>query len=176
MSLLAEVARRLQIAELRFALIGAEALSLRGASRSTLDRDLLTTDRRALEAALWQPLIESGAHCEVRRGDPDDPLAGVVRFSAAGERPVDLIVGRHLWQSQLLERAEWMDLGDVTLPVPRAADLILLKLYAGGGQDAWDIAQVLDGEDRELLVTEVELRLDDLPKDSRHLWERILAS
>ncbi len=176
MSLLAEVVRRLQHAEIRCALIGAEALSLRAASRSTLDRDLLTTDLRSLDSALWKPLIDSGIHCDVRRGDAEDPLAGVVRIAAAGERPVDLIVGRYAWQTRILERAEMLDLGDVVLPVPRASDLILLKLFAGGGQDAWDIAQLLAADDRAEAVAEVERQLADLPADARLLWERILRN
>jgi hypothetical protein len=176
MSLLATVVRQLQIAEIRCALIGAEALSLRAASRSTLDRDLLTTDRRALETALWQPLIDAGIRCDVRCGDREDPLAGVVRFTAAGERPVDLIVGRHSWQTRIVERSELLDLGDVALPVPPASDLILLKLFAGGGQDAWDVAQLLAGEDRDGVIVEVEQQLAELPAEARLLWERILAS
>lgn len=176
MSLLAEVARRLHLAEIRCALIGAEALALRAASRSTLDRDLLTTDRRSLDASLWQPLRDAGIRYEVRHGDPEDPLAGVVRITAAGERPVDLIVGRHSWQTRIVERSEMLDLGDVVLPVPRASDLILLKLFAGGGQDAWDVAQLLAGEGRDGVVVEVERQLADLPAEARLLWERILRN
>lgn len=51
MSLLARVVTHLDAAGIRCALIGAEALALRGASRATLDRDLLTTDRGALDGA-----------------------------------------------------------------------------------------------------------------------------
>lgn len=176
MSLLVDVVGQLEKSGIRCALIGAEALSLRGASRSTLDRDLLTTDPRSLAEALWAPLRISGSRCKIRRGDAEDPLAGVVRFTAEGERPVDLIVGRQIWQTRILERAEFLDLGELSLPVPRAADLVLLKLYAGGGQDAWDIAQLLAGEGRAPLVAEVEMRLDELPPEARLLWNRILTS
>ena len=176
MSLLAEVVERLESKGIRCALIGAEALALRGSSRATLDRDLLTTDPRALDAALWIPFSASGAQFDIRRGDAEDPLAGVVRFLAEGERPVDLIVGRHAWQSRILERAEVLDLGEVRVAVPRTADLILLKLYAGGPQDAWDVAQLLADDDRAALVAEVEGRAADLPDDSRQLWRKILTS
>ena len=176
MSLLAEIVGQLERGNIRCALIGAEALSLRGMSRSTLDRDLLTTDPRSLDEDFWRPLLGLGVQYDVRLGDAEDPLAGVVRFSAEDQRPVDLIVGRHSWQTRVLERAEILHLGEVSLPVPRAADLILLKLYAGGAQDAWDIAQLLAGEDLEPLIAEVEVRLDDLPADARLLWSRILTS
>ncbi len=175
MSLLAAIVGHLERAEIRCALIGAEALSLRGVSRSTLDRDLLATDPRSLDVGFWGSLALPGVHLEVRRGDAEDPLAGVVRFSKEGERPVDLIVGRHGWQTRILERAETLDLGELSMAVPRPADLILLKLYAGGPQDAWDIAQLLAAEDREPVIAEVETRLHELPSDTRRLWQKILA-
>lgn len=174
MTLFAVVLARLDEVGIRCSLIGAEALALRGASRATLDRDLLTTDHRALDAAIWAPLADSGAEVDVRRGDDDDPLAGVVRIRAGNERPVDLIVGRYDWQTRVLDRSEILDLGEVRVAVPRAADLVLLKLFAGGPQDAWDIAQLLSDDQRAVLISEVDSRIGELPDDSRRLWRNIL--
>lgn len=176
MTLLAQVVERLRERRIPCALIGAEALALRGVSRATADRDLLATDLHALEPALWAGLGGPGVRLEIRRGDADDPLAGVVRFGADGERPVDLIIGRGDWQSRILHRAPQLDLGEVTVAVPGAADLILLKLYAGGPQDAWDIAQLLHADDRGAFIGEVEERLEELPADCRRLWERLLPA
>lgn len=175
MSLLAGVAARLEARGVRFALVGAEALALRGASRATVDRDLLTTDPRTLDVALWGSLAERGVEVEARRGDSADPLAGVVRFRAPDERPVDLVVGRPGWLTRVVERAELLDLDELRIGVPRAADLILLKLYAGGPQDAWDVMQLLGATEREQLLLEVESRLAELPADCGALWQRILA-
>ncbi len=176
MTLLARVVGRLGDSGIACALIGAEALALRGVSRATADRDLLATDPQALEPALWVGLGEAGVRIDIRRGDVDDPLAGVVRFAADDERPVDLIVGRAEWQTRILHRAPRLDLGEVAVAVPEAADLVLLKLYAGGPQDAWDIAQLLNGDDRDLIADEVRLRLGDLPPDCRRLWETLLPA
>lgn len=175
LNLLATVVAKLDERGILCALIGAEALALRGVSRATADRDLLVTDLGALDAALWSSLNGEGAEVEIRRGEADDPLAGVVRFRAEGDRPVDLIVGRHEWQTRLLERSEILDLGDVRVAVPRSADLVLLKLFAGGPQDAWDIAQLLADEDRLSLVREIEGRIRELPEEARRLWQKILA-
>lgn len=60
-----------------------------------------------------------------------------------------------------------------SVPVARAADLILLKLYAGGGKDAWDITQLLAVLD-DSVITEVDECLADLQQDARDLWQRIL--
>jgi hypothetical protein len=59
-------------------------------------------------------------------------------------------------------------------PVVRAADLVLLKLYAGGLQDAWDVQQLLARPFREELTREVEERLSDLPARCQDLWQKIL--
>lgn len=175
MSLLARVARTLELAGIRYALIGAAALSLHGVSRSTLDQDLLTVDPASLDPDRWQELARNGVEVDIRRGDLTDPLAGVARFTLPGERPVDLVVGRGRWQAKVLERARRMRVGDVELPVLSAADLVLVKLYAGGPQDAWDIHQLLAGSEPEPLVTAVEAHLPELPRRCQQLWQRIRA-
>jgi hypothetical protein len=58
------------------------------------------------------------------------------------------------------------------LPTVTTSDLILLKLAAGGGQDAWDIGRLLNIAS-EKVIAEVEERLPDLQKDARELWQRI---
>jgi hypothetical protein len=174
-SLLAEVLGALAGAGIRAALIGGEALALRGASRATADSDLLTADERVLQSHLWKALERAGAKVEVRHGDADDPLKGVVVFRAEGERPVDLIVGRHRWQEEIVRRAEPMEFDGAQMAVPGAADLILLKLYAGGPQDAWDVAQLLATGERAALAAEVERHLPELPAECRTLWRSIRA-
>lgn len=175
LSLLARLVSALERAGVPHALIGAAALAAHGVSRSTLDIDLLAMDPRCLDRGLWQPLRREGISAEVRRGDEADPLAGVVAFAAPGERPVDLVVGKRAWQRSVLERAEAGRFEEVALPLVRAADLILLKLFAGGPQDAWDIAELLAAGDRMALTAEVESHLTELPTEARALWQRLRA-
>ncbi len=52
----------------------------------------------------------------------------------------------------------------------------LLGIHAGGGQDAWDVAQLLAGDGQLSLVAEVDMRLDELPPKARVLWKRTLSS
>jgi hypothetical protein len=147
-------------------------MSVHGVGRSTLDLDLLTTEARVLDATMWILIGESGARVDIRRGDAEDPLAGIIRFETAGEAAVDLVVGRGAWQERILSRARRVRLSGFDLSVVLPADLILLKLYAGGPQDAWDIEQLLGAGDRAALVLEVESRLGELPADASALWER----
>ena len=89
---------------------------------------------------------------------------------------MDLVVGKTAWQARALERAAPSTVADVEVPVVGVADLVLLKLYAAGPQDAWDVAQLLEAGDRQALVAEVEATLSALPEDSRRLWARVVDS
>jgi hypothetical protein len=131
------VSRVLDAAEGSYALIGAHAMAVRGYARFTVDIDLLTTDTRVLDAATWIPLVEQGARVDRRRGDDDDPLAGVVHIVLADDTNVDVVVGRWAWEQQVVARAERMTVLGVTIAVPPTSDLILLKL-AAGGRSLWD--------------------------------------
>lgn len=170
MTLLDRVVRLLADLEIHHTLIGAAALAARGVARSTYDIDLLTMDSRALAPDVWQPLRDSGATVDVRRGDDDDPLAGVVRIEQPGERPIDIIVGKHRWQARAVERAERLP---GTVPVVTARDLVLLKLYAGGTQDLWDIRELLEMPGGDRLITEVSEDLVELPRVMHVRWAQI---
>jgi hypothetical protein len=172
-TLLARVTAFLAEHHVANALIGAAALAAHGVSRSTLDQDLLVTDVRVLAASFWQALAAE-AEIDVRRGDTEDPLAGVVRIACTGERDVDVVVGRHHWQHEVLSRAH--RLGDEPMYVVDKADLILLKLYAGGIQDRWDIEQLLALDAREEAIAMVDDRIAALPAHSRELWASLRRS
>lgn len=88
-----------------YALIGASALSVHGVIRSSIDFHLLGVERSCLDRRTWSGLEAEGVSVEVRQGDPQDPLAGVVRFGVPDELPVDLVVGKFSWQRTLLDRA-----------------------------------------------------------------------
>lgn len=171
MSLLEEVSATLEAAGVRHALIGAGALAVYGVSRSTADLDLLVADQACLSVDLWSGLQSRSIEVEIRKGDWTDPLAGVVRLRTAGELPLDVVVGKYAWQARLLERSE---VKGCQAAVVRASDLVLLKLYAGGLQDSWDVLQLLARPFRDDLVREVESRLADLPLSCSDLWRKLL--
>ncbi|MFA5908352.1 MAG: hypothetical protein WC815_06230 [Vicinamibacterales bacterium] len=154
------------------ALIGASALAARGVARSTYDIDLLTTDGQVLEPGLWQSLSSDGLRIDIRRGDADDPLGGVVRVETADERPVDVILGKLAWQQRAVERAELVAGGP---PVVLARDLVLLKLYAGGPQDLWDVRELLRQPERVQLASDVTADLAELPSEMRERWQSLRA-
>ena len=158
------VARYLAERGVSFALIGARAMALRGMLRSSLDTDFLTTDGSVLSGEFWRDL--ANANADVRRGDLTDPLAGVVRIVIADER-VDVVVGKYKWQRSVVERAEPV----LDFPVVQTADLVLLKLFAGGPQDMWDVHALLASE--PMIAAAVDGRVLDLPGDAQEAWRRV---
>jgi len=108
------------------------------------------------------------------QGDHDDPLAGGVRLSREGERTVDVVVGRQEWQREIIEAAPALSIGDATLRIVRPSGLVLLKLHAGGPQDAWDVRALMESlEQVGALEEEVERMLPHLPPECLRLWKRL---
>jgi hypothetical protein len=170
MKLLDDVSGLLDAHGVSHALIGAAALAAAGVARSTYDVDLLTGDSRVLQRDLWNGLRELGASIEIRRGDEEDPLGGVVRIESGTDRPVDLIVAKHNWQIRAVQRAARPAGGP---PVVMPADLILLKLYSGGTQDLWDIRELLRLPEGANWAAAVEADLVALPESMRDRWKLV---
>ena len=167
------IVRRLESLGVSYALIGGHAVGLRGHPRMTLDYDFLTTDQRVLQSPFWVSLERTGARVDARRGDLDDPLAGVVHITLSDRVEVDIVVGKWKWEQGVIDRAEVLDAGGLRIPVPRTSDLILLKLSAGGALDLQDVIVLLELSNRETVVREVNERIIDLPPDAVQVWQRL---
>jgi hypothetical protein len=144
-----------------------------GVVRASDDIDVLVTDRRCLEPATWAELADAHDPPEIHHGDSDDPLAGVVWLAPPQATRIDIVVGRSDWQDGVLTRAPRIPLLGTSIPVVLPVDLVLLKLYAGGPQDAWDVDQLLDAVPG--LESDVTPRLTILPAECTSLWNRIVA-
>ncbi|MCL6641044.1 MAG: hypothetical protein K6T92_06685 [Candidatus Rokubacteria bacterium] len=172
MTLLPAVTELLRRRGTRHAVIGAAALAVHGVSRATRDIDLLVADPACLERPYWAGLEPATATVAIYPGAADDPLAGAVRVRGPAGPPLDVVVGRGSWVAGALERATVHEIEGLPVPVVTRADLVLLKLYAGGPQDAWDIEQLIAEADADTLA-EVEDRLAALPEEACRLWRRI---
>lgn len=175
MKIVDRVCRVLEAMNAPYALIGGRAVAVRGHPRMTIDYDFLTTDRRVLQREIWSDLERDGVTVDARRGEWDDPLAGVVHLAFADGTEADIVVAKWKWEEGVIERAELLDVGGVELPVPRASDLILLKLSAGGILDLQDVVALLAVGDRDVLVREVDERIGDLSPEAQDAWKRIVA-
>ena len=170
MSLLQVVCTYLEERNLLAAVIGAYALSAHGIARATQDIDLLMVEPQVLRPDFWSDL-NPDVEIEIRHGESDDPLGGVVRL-VQGDEEVEVIVGKQAWMRPMLDRRISLQVRGETLSVVDAADLVLLKLFAAGPQDKVDTQLLLEGHG-DKLRREVERRLADLPAEMRTVWTEV---
>lgn len=122
-----------------FAVIGGIAVSFRGEPRMTADLDLvaaLDVDGaldllQALPSSKLEPLFDDVE--DVVRSSFIVPLRH--RETGIG---VDLAVGLSGFERRLIERATEEAVGDTTVPVATAEDLLLMKMLAGRARDVED--------------------------------------
>lgn len=169
MTLLGRALSYLESRNVTSALIGGGALAVHGVARATEDLDLLAVETRILDPAFWTEWSGPGEP-EPRRGDAEDPLAGVVRLADTGSA-VDVIVGKEAWMPAVLARRFFVVLSGEKVPVVEAADLVLTKLAARGPLDLLDVRLLLGGISG--LGGQVEERLAGLPSSLREAWSRI---
>ncbi|NHZ73177.1 MAG: hypothetical protein GWP16_01750 [Nitrospirae bacterium] len=74
---------------------------------------------------------------------------------------------------QVTDRARPVAIQGARITVAEPADLVLLKLYAAGPQDRWDIQQILAAQETEGVLASVEERLEDLPPECSALWRSL---
>jgi hypothetical protein len=159
LTLAARVIEHLRAHGIPGAIVGGVAMALHGIARATADLDVLVVAASVLDARFWEALgPEVDRH--VRKGDASDPLEGLVRCVERGTI-VDVVVGGSDWMRAVVGRAVERDLAGETLPVVDAADLILLKLYAGGPQDLLDARLLLRAQ--PALGDEVRRRAGSAP-------------
>lgn len=126
-------------------IIGAIALAAHRYVRATRDLDLGINVSIKDLSRIHRCLIDQGYHAELRLPDLDDPLGGVIDVSGPfgmvqivnyGDRFPAVI-------EDALRQQEQQDHAVTTLPVSPLAQLVAMKLYAGGWKSMTDIVELL---------------------------------
>jgi predicted nucleotidyltransferase len=145
----------LESAGVSYAVIGAMAAAVHGVVRASVDADLLISIAVPGMTDLARRLTESGFDVELRRGDPDDPIAGMLVVRDSHGNQVDMLVGLRGAEPALFGRAIEVPLAGAQLRIVGREDFIAMKAYAGGPKDLMDaqraIAAADDSLDRALL-------------------------
>ena len=142
---LARFSKELEARNLRYALIGGLAASIRGRVRATEDVDLIlmcSLDQaldfvESLRQSDFAPLIDN--YQEIARSAL---LIPVVQQTSGTQ--LDLAIGLSGFEHEIVERADPMMINDVEIFVATAEDLLLLKLLAGRPQDLQDIEGIVE--------------------------------
>lgn len=153
--LAADVASVLDVAGIPYAVIGAMAAAVHGVIRASVDADLLLSLAVQDMAGLAERLAVPGLTVETRRGDFDDPIAGMLVVRDAHGNQVDLLVGLRGAQPGLFSRTVEVELAGARLRIAGREDFIAMKAFAGGPRDLHDAQHAIvaagDSLDRALL-------------------------
>jgi len=125
-----------------YAVVGAMAAAAHGSVRASIDADAVVSIAVRDTSGLRDAFASVGFRSELRRGDPDDPIAAVLELKDEYGNRVDLLVGLRGMPREVFQRAVDVPFAGETLRVVCREDFIAMKLFAGGPQDLLDASQV----------------------------------
>jgi hypothetical protein len=121
-----------------YAVIGAMAASVHGIVRASMDAGAVLSLTIQETPSLEREFRAAGLQTELRRGDPDDPIAGVLSLTDVYRNRVDLLVGLRGLDPGAFSRTIELIFHEARLRVVGLKDFIAMKVFAGGPQDLAD--------------------------------------
>jgi hypothetical protein len=152
--LLMDVASMLRSESIDYAVIGAMAASVYGLVRASVDADAILFISAAELGALERKFKSADLQTELRRGDPDDPIAALLELTDGYGNRVDLLVGlRGLERAALSRTIDVPFVGEVLRVIGRE-DFIAMKVFAGAPRDIIDAGSAIAaaGDSLDLLL------------------------
>jgi hypothetical protein len=160
-----------------YAVIGAMAAAVYGSVRASLDADAVLRAGLVEARTLRDALAEMGAEVELRSGEPEDPIPGLLQVSDAFGNRVDLLIGLRGLESGAFQRTRTVEFLGTGLQFISREDFIAMKLFAAGPRDVADaqIAYESDAASVDLVLlrqlagrfgSETAQRLDELLKST----------
>ena len=130
--------------EVDYCLIGGLAVAIHGIPRFTDDIDFLVHNNIVNVFSEMKGTIKSkGGTANYIKADLNDPLGDVIQLNLL-DNQIDLISAKTSLDFSALTRATKEKFQDITIRVVSVEDLILLKLNAGGPQDLYDVAGIIN--------------------------------
>ncbi len=136
--LLLDAVEILQRENIRYAVIGAFALSVHGIIRASINVDALlftTPDRLPTLRTIFE---RAGFRAELRSGDEQDNIRSMLILSDGHNNRVDLLAGLRGMDPHICDRTVEVPFMNVKLCIVGREDLIAMKCFAGGPQDMLD--------------------------------------
>lgn len=126
-----------------YAVIGAMAASVHGVVRASVDADaVLSLTVREL-SPLEKKFQVAGFRTELRRGDAEDPIPGLLALNDSFGNRVDLLAGLRGLEDAAFTRAIEVPFQGGELRIIGREDFIAMKLFANGPQDLADARHAL---------------------------------
>jgi hypothetical protein len=150
--LLLDVVDVLAARSIDYAVIGALAASLHGAGRASLDADLVVSASVMEGTQINEAMKQAGLTTELRRGDLEDAIPGLVRVSDAFGNQVDVLLGIRGLDPKAFSRTVEVPLEGTRLRFVGREDFIAMKVAAGGPIDLLDAESAIAADPKSLNV------------------------
>lgn len=150
--LLVDVVDVLAARSIDYAVIGALAASLHGAGRASLDADLVVSGTEMEGTRIDEALKRAGLTSELRRGDLEDAIPGLVRVSDSFGNQVDILLGIRGLDPKAFTRTVEVPLEGTRLRFVGREDFIAMKVAAGGPIDLVDAENAIAADPKSLDV------------------------
>ena len=167
-----DVAEILQRENVDYAVIGAFALSMHGAIRGTTDVDALLFTTPQQLGKLRAVFDRAGFASELRRGDPEDPILGMLILSDGNNNHVELLGGLRGMDPAIFSRTVEVQFRGVNLRFVGREDLIAMKCFAGGPQDLMTHSLHIVVRKARWILISCALLLGDLARTRPITWSR----
>lgn len=155
--LLVDVVDVLAARSIDYAVIDALAASLHGAGRASLDADLVVSAGVMEGTRIDEALKRAGLTTELRRGDLEDAVPGLVRVSDSFGNQVDVLLGIRGFDPKAFSRTVEVPLEGTRLRFVGREDFIAMKVAAGGPIDLADAESAIAADPKSLDVELVRI-------------------
>ena len=172
--LLLDVVDLLTDRKVDYAVIGALAASVHGVVRASMDADVLLSVGVREAESLEHNLKTEGFRTEMRRGDFEDPIPGLIEVRDSHDNRVDLLLGLRGVESQVFSRVIEVPFQGKSLKFIGREDFIAMKVFAGGPMDLVDASRAISAG-RDSLDLDLTRRLaHKYGRDASETLERLL--
>jgi len=141
---LGDLVKWLEAEHVRYAVIGGLAVSIVSQPRPTVNVDLVVW----LDPEEWGDFLESAKQYGLEARTPDALAFAQKRRVLLMQHidsgiGIDVSFGALPFELEMIDRAERVSFGNVTLPVATAEDVIIMKIIAHRKQDLRDIENII---------------------------------
>ena len=161
--------------EIEYAVIGALAASIHGAVRASMDADVVLSIGMREAEDLERAFNTAGFRTLLTRGDPEDPIPGLLRLNDLYDNRVDLLIGLRGLERQAFSRGIDVPFQGMTLKFIGREDFIAMKVFAGGPMDLVDASRAILASGQSLDLGLVRRLAKGYGRDAIESLERLLT-
>lgn len=163
--LLADLGRALAHLGVRWYLFGAQAAILYGVARLTADVDVTVDLASRQTTELAATLTLAGFELRIPEAEAFAERTRVLPFVHQRTRiPVDIVLAGPGLEELFFSRVRERRIGEVSVPVASAEDMLTMKVLAGRPKDLEDVVAIARAHGRDLDVERVRETLRTLEK------------